>query len=48
MADNRHLHRQSRLPTCIMGGELKILETNLKSEVILTLYLIFLQILMRL
>ena len=35
-------------PACIMAGEPKILETNLKSEEIINYYLVFLQILMHL
>ena len=30
MGDNGHLQISSRLPACIMAGELKMLETNLK------------------
>ena len=35
MGDNGHLQPSSRFPACIMAGELKILETNLKSEEII-------------
>ena len=41
MGDNGHLQPSSHLPACIMAGELKILETNLKSEEIINFYLIF-------
>ena len=46
MGDNGHLQPSSHLPECIIAGELKILETNLKSEEIINFYLVFLQILM--
>ena len=36
-----HLQPWSRLPACIMAGELNILETNVKSEEIINFYLIF-------
>ena len=48
MGDNGHSQPCSRLPACIMAGELKILETNLNSEEIIKFYIVFLQILMRL
>ena len=41
MGDNGHFQPWSRLPPCIMAGEFKILETNLKSEEIINFYLIF-------
>ena len=41
MGDNGHLQPSSRLPECIMVGELKILETNLKSEEIINFYFVF-------
>ena len=41
MGDNRHLQPLSRLPECIMAGELKILQINLKSEEIVNCYLTF-------
>ena len=42
MGDNGHLQPWSRLQACIMAGELKILETNLKSGEIINFYLVFL------
>ena len=41
MGDNGHLQPWSRLPACIISGELKILKTNLKSEEIINFYLVF-------
>ena len=41
MGVNGHLQPSSRLQARIMAGELKILETNLKSEEIINFYLVF-------
>ena len=41
MGDNGHLQPSSRLAACITAGEIKILETNLKSEEIINFYLVF-------
>ena len=48
IGDNGHLQPWSHLPACIMAGELKISETNLKSEEIIKFYLAFLLFSMRL
>ena len=41
MGDNGHLQPWSCLLARIMAGELKILETNRKSEEIMNFYLVF-------
>ena len=41
MGNNGHLQPSSCFPACIMAGELKTLETTLKSEEIINLYLFF-------